>query len=752
MALVFPAPAQIKNLLDPTANTDAATKQYVDSAVSGGATTNFTANSVTANTITVTANIVANTATTSNLGNVVIANYFTGSGNNLSNIQAANITGTVANANYAAYAGNITIAAQPNITSVGTLASLSVTGNITSGNANLGNLVTANYFSGDGSLLTGLSATSSNYANYAGNVVNSSQPNITSVGTLSGLTVSGSATITGNLVVAGNTLYVNSTVTKVSDPIIELGGGANGAALSANDSFDRGTLLHYYTTTPIDAFMGWQTANSEFVFASNANVTNNAVTINTLGNIRVGNANLGNAVVANYFIGSGANLTSINGSNVTGQVANALVAGTVYTNAQPNITAVGILSSLTTGTHTVLVNANIAMSGSSSQIAGGNLVSASYLTGTLTTGVQPNITSIGTLSSLTITGNITSGNANLGNAVTANYFIGSGANLSAIAGANVTGQVANALVAGTVYTNAQPNITSVGTLTSLSVTGNITSGNATLGNLVTANYFSGSGNNLSNIQGANVTGQVGNALVAGTVYTGAQPNITSVGTLSSLTVSGTTNLGAVGNITITGGTTDYLLKTDGAGNLSWTPPSTGTLTADVDSFIGDGSNVSFTLANTPAGENFTIVAVQGVLQPKSVYSLSGNVITFSSAPNNTAVIEVTTFGGSVVSGGGSNSAMTWSITSSNGTMSANKGYFVDTSSAAITMTLPSNPILGDTIRINDLAGTFATNNLTVARNGKMIQGSATDLLVDTNESSFGLVYSNSTYGWKVLEL
>ena len=37
--------------------------------------------------------------------------------------------------------------------------------------------------------------------------------------------------------------------------------------------------------------------------------------------------------------------------------------------------------------------------------------------------------------------------------------------------------MANALVAGTVYTNAQPNITSVGTLTSLSVSGNITAGN-----------------------------------------------------------------------------------------------------------------------------------------------------------------------------------------------------------------------------------------------------------------------------------
>lgn len=49
-------------------------------------------------------------------------------------------------------------AAQPNITSVGTLTSLSVTGNITSGNANVGNLAIANYFQGDGSLLTNISS------------------------------------------------------------------------------------------------------------------------------------------------------------------------------------------------------------------------------------------------------------------------------------------------------------------------------------------------------------------------------------------------------------------------------------------------------------------------------------------------------------------------------------------------------------------------------------------------------------------
>jgi hypothetical protein len=148
-----------------------------------------------------------------------------------------------------------------------------------------------------------------------------------------------------------------------------------------------------------------------------------------------------------------------------------------------------------------------------------------------------------------------------------------------------------------------------------------------------------------------------------------------------------------------------------------------------------------------------MVAVQGVLQPKSSYSLMGPQLTFDAPPPASAFIEVTTFsGGAGGAGVGGSSALTWNIASSNATMSSNNGYFVDTSSAAKTMTLPSSATLGDTIRINDLAGSFGTNNLTVARNGHKIQGVAQDLLVDTDQSSFGLVYSNSTYGWKVLEL
>jgi hypothetical protein len=68
-------------------------------------------------------------------------------------------------------------------------------------------------------------------------------------------------------------------------------------------------------------------------------------------------------------------------------------------------------------------------------------------------------------------------------------------------------------------------------------------------------------------------------------------------------------------------------------------------------FTGDGSTTTFTLSVTPTNVNYTLVSVQGVAQPRTAYSLSGSSLTFSSAPYNTAVIEVTTLGGSVTSSG-----------------------------------------------------------------------------------------------------
>ena len=78
---------------------------------------------------------------------------------------------------------------------------------------------------------------------------------------------------------------------------------------------------------------------------------------------------------------------------------------------------------------------------------------------------------------------------------------------------------------------------------------------------------------------------------------------------------------------------------------------------------------------------------------------------------------------------------------------ASEGYFVNTTSGAITMTLPASPSIGDEVSVIDYAGTFDTNNLTVDRNGKPIQGSAADLTVSTERAGFTLVFVDDTQGW-----
>ncbi len=77
--------------------------------------------------------------------------------------------------------------------------------------------------------------------------------------------------------------------------------------------------------------------------------------------------------------------------------------------------------------------------------------------------------------------------------------------------------------------------------------------------------------------------------------------------------------------------------------------------------------------------------------------------------------------------------------------------FVNTSGGAFTITLPASPTVGDEVRFLDLANTFDTSNLTVGRNSEKIDGTAADLTVATEGAAFSLVYSGSTYGWKLME-
>lgn len=93
----------------------------------------------------------------------------------------------------------------------------------------------------------------------------------------------------------------------------------------------------------------------------------------------------------------------------------------------------------------------------------------------------------------------------------------------------------------------------------------------------------------------------------------------------------------------------------------------------------------------------------------------------------------------------------WKTTTANLTLSNGDRYFVDTSGGAVTATLPASPVVGDKVRLIDLAGTFDTNNLTVGRNSEKINGATADLVVSTEDSAIGLVYTGSTYGWKFVE-
>jgi hypothetical protein len=313
---------------------------------------------------------------------------------------------------------------------IGVKGNIFSTGNVTALNASLGNLVIANYVTGT--------------------LTTNAQPNITSVGQLTSLTITGdltgnNATLSGNLVVNGSLVYANVSTVNIKDPIIEQGGGVDGTPLTTNDLKDRGTLLHYYTSKPLDAFMGWDNSNSEFTFGSNVTVTNEVVAYNELGNVR-----------ANVFLG-----------NLSGS------ATTVTASNQPNITRVGTLGNLT-------VTSNI---------------SASNISGTITTASQPNITSLGTLTGLNVLGS-----SNLG--PPANVRItggGSGYFLSTdgtgnLSWASASAGTGNANIAGsntqlffndansnTLGTSA--NLTFNKTTNTLSTTGLIATGNVNLGSV-----------------------------------------------------------------------------------------------------------------------------------------------------------------------------------------------------------------------------------------------------------------------------
>ena len=109
--------------------------------------------------------------------------------------------------------------------------------------------------------------------------------------------------------------------------------------------------------------------------------------------------------------------------------------------------------------------------------------------------------------------------------------------------------------------------------------------------------------------------------------------------------------------------------------------------------------------------------------------------------------------GASQTGFGASGAVSWDTTpktSSPVTAVSGNGYFINTTSGAITVNLPATPSAGDIVAIADYANTSATNNIIVGRNGSLINGEAIDATIKVNGQVYTLVYVDATEGWKTV--
>jgi hypothetical protein len=403
-----------------------------------------------------------------------------------SGISNLNSSNLVGNASAAEVASSVTDPAQPNITSVGTLTGLTVNGLLVVSNASgLSNVNASN-------LVGNVAA-----ANVASSVTDPVQTNITSVGTLTGLTVNG-------LLIASN----GSGISNLNSSNLVGNVAAANVASSVTDP-----------------------------------VQTNITSVGTLTGLTIN----GLLIASN-----GSGISNLNSSNLVGNVAAANVASSVTDPSQTNITSVGTLTGLTINGLLIASNGSGISNLNSSNLVGN--VAAANVASSVTNPSQPNITSVGTLTGLTVAG-----------VVYADLLGGNGSGISNINGSNVVSTVGTAQ---SVTAVAQPNITSVGTLINLSVTGSVVAGT-----------ISGDGEGLFGLHANAITETVA---TANSVVQPAQTNITSVGTLTGLTVAGllvASNASGLSNVPASN-----LVGAISSGNL----PTSGVMAG----LYGSGANVS----------------------------------------------------------------------------------------------------------------------------------------------------------------
>jgi hypothetical protein len=153
--------------------------------------------------------------------------------------------------------------------------------------------------------------------------------------------------------------------------------------------------------------------------------------------------------------------------------------------------------------------------------------------------------------------------------------------------------------------------------------------------------------------------------------------------------------------------------------------------------ISQRSGTAITLGNS--GTDFQLPS------GAEIVAQSGSTITIASGATITNSGTATGFGAT--------GAVNWDTTkkTTGFTSVSGNGYFCDTTSSAFTATLPATPSAGDIVAFSDYTGTWETNNLTVGRNGSNINASATDLILNANNTTATFIYVDGTEGWRIID-
>lgn len=400
------------------------------------------------------------------------------------------------------------------------------------------------------------------------------------------LTVAGGVSANANVHVGGNLMVANATILTGNTRLgnVQVQGNVLGDL-----RFYGGTV--YINDDPV------QTASQSFTGGNIANPTRVASRVastraNTGAFIVDGGAGIvgnlyagGNLVVTNQATAKYAtftsNLTVGESSNVV-IWSNGAVKGTLTTNNQPNITALGSLTQLNLAGNIYAGTSNTYDIGEASTPFAGVYaysVTATQITGALQTASQTSITELGTLTALTVSGNATVGN---------------------IAGTKGT----FSSIEGNVVTATQPNITSLGTLTNLTVTGNVAAGaNVTAANLVAT----------SSIR----TGTSANIIMSPNTYIGVSATTgvrVPIGTDADRPSADTANVGMIRLNTTSGMFEGY------TGN-EWVEFSRQV------SAVGGGQNKVFQENETTITEDYTITAGKSAMSVGPITMAAGVTIT-----------------------------------------------------------------------------------------------------------------------------